>query len=163
MKKLILVRHAKAEKDSASLKDFDRDLNRKGVIQANVSAYFMKFHQYKPDLVLCSGAKRTRKTFQILQPPLFISKDQVVFNDHLYLVEKDKILKEIKNTHETIDCLMLVGHNFGISDVLSDLIGEQRTMSTADVAVLELNVQSWSDIVSGIASLKDYFTPKVTQ
>lgn len=163
MKKLILVRHAKAEKDSASLKDFDRDLNRKGVIQANVSAYFMKFHQYKPDLVLCSGAIRTRKTLKILQQPLFISNDHIVFKDQLYLAEKEKILDEIISTPENIKCLMLVGHNFGISDLLNELIGDERTMSTADVAVLELNIHSWKETIAGIANLVDHFKPVVSQ
>ncbi|HKR02167.1 MAG TPA: histidine phosphatase family protein, partial [Pyrinomonadaceae bacterium] len=62
MKKLLLLRHAKSSWDDASLPDFERPLNERGRRAAPLMGEFMRRQKIRPDLVICSPARRTRET-----------------------------------------------------------------------------------------------------
>jgi phosphohistidine phosphatase len=59
---LIIVRHAKAESFS-STPDLSRPLTPRGHADANAAGAWLAAHGYRPDLVICSPARRTRQTW----------------------------------------------------------------------------------------------------
>ena len=59
---LIIVRHAKAESFS-STPDLSRPLTPRGHADANAAGAWLAMHGYRPDLVICSPARRTRQTW----------------------------------------------------------------------------------------------------
>jgi phosphohistidine phosphatase len=82
MKKLLLIRHAKAEKDT-SVKDFDRPLKYTGIQDASFMADRLKEHKLVPKIIVSSPALRTKTTAEI-------------FTDHFKLSEPklDKTIYE---------------------------------------------------------------------
>lgn len=59
---LIIVRHAKAE-SFGNTPDLSRPLTPRGHADANAAGAWLAAHGYRPDLVICSPAKRTRQTW----------------------------------------------------------------------------------------------------
>ena len=63
MNRLILMRHAKAERDSGSGRDMDRPLSSRGVADAGLVARALADRGVRPDVALVSAAARTRQTW----------------------------------------------------------------------------------------------------
>jgi phosphohistidine phosphatase len=63
---LLVIRHAKAEDQSASGTDFDRALVEKGFAQARRLGAFLKRIDRRPDVVLTSPLVRARETAETL-------------------------------------------------------------------------------------------------
>ena len=57
---LVLVRHAKAETPGEQ-PDFDRALTATGRADADAAGAWLADHGLRPQLVLCSAARRTRR------------------------------------------------------------------------------------------------------
>ena len=65
MRRLILLRHAKTERDAPSGKDQDRRLDERGRHDGAEMGRWLALHDYRPDLVLISTATRTQETAPI--------------------------------------------------------------------------------------------------
>jgi phosphohistidine phosphatase SixA len=55
---------------------------------------------------------------------------------------------------------MMVGHNPGFEGFVSLLTGNQESMPTAAVAVIDLNIDKWSDVKNGEGGLIEVIRPK---
>lgn len=64
MQRLILIRHAHAERDSPSGDDFDRPLSAKGRHQATRAGVRLAEAGFTPDLAIVSAAARTAETWE---------------------------------------------------------------------------------------------------
>jgi phosphohistidine phosphatase len=67
---LSLLRHAKSSWKNPTLPDHDRPLNSRGKAQAPMVGKAMAKRGLNPDLVLCSTARRTRDTLDLVLPEL---------------------------------------------------------------------------------------------
>jgi phosphohistidine phosphatase len=139
MKTLILLRHAKSELPSVNQKDFDRRLNDRGQIDIVKVSVAFNLLGILPDCILCSSAVRTKET---LDAYLKVSghKTKVLYLDQLYHASASEILSTVNQYDNQYNCIMVVGHNFGIStlaDKLSSNGAEQ--MSTSAIHVLEFS------------------------
>src|SRR5918996_5979084 len=70
MKRLYLLRHAKSSWDDPTLADHDRPLAPRGRRAAKVMAKHLHRNGIAPELVLCSGSRRTRQTLKRIAPGL---------------------------------------------------------------------------------------------
>ena len=66
MKTLCLMRHAKSGWDDPSLSDHDRPLTARGVEAAGLVGRHLKQRGVRPDLVLCSTARRAAETLALV-------------------------------------------------------------------------------------------------
>lgn len=150
--KLYLLRHAKTNQESPTGKDFDRALLPKGKAQCEL----MRDHLagIKDLYVLCSGAKRTRQTLDLIH----LMNPEVEYSDLLYLCSKDTILRHIWNCKTEKD-LMIVGHNFGISDVAEYLLEDYIEMRTCELIVINFDIESWQEASIGLGHLSDRYRP----
>jgi phosphohistidine phosphatase len=156
-KRLFLVRHGDAP--SVSENDFDRILSKNGVLEIKQASNFLK--DYKIDFFLCSCAPRAIQTFENLDIP---DKENIVlFSDIIYKNDVDNILNLISSVDDQYNSLCIVGHNPTITD-LTNLLLKSSTVqyfNTGQVAILDLDLESWSEIYFSDASLSSNFTPYV--
>ena len=68
MTTLLLLRHAKSSWDTMSLPDYDRPLAKRGRKAAPLIGAEIAQLGLRPDLILCSGAVRTRETLDLVLP-----------------------------------------------------------------------------------------------
>lgn len=139
--RIYLLRHAEAAWALPGQKDFDRPLSEKGYADAEVVADRASDMGYKPDLVLSSTATRCRQTADAVHRAVGEAAD-LRFVDELYEATPDIYIAII--AAQSVESVMLIGHNPTMEQTLEALIGHQalsQTMPTgfppAGLAVLD--------------------------
>lgn len=133
MRKLILMRHAKAEAKAASGDDFDRALAERGRRDAEIMGRVLAEAGLTPDLALVSAAERTRQTWAGLAGTF--AGAEVRFERKLYNASSHAIRDAIERAADQADTLIVVGHNPGIPVAMLELMVEgAEPASTIDKA-----------------------------
>ena len=167
MKRLYLLRHAKAASYSQSGEDHDRPLSDKGKTRLDLIADYVTEHAIQPQIVLTSTSLRTRETVDRLMPclPPDIPVKEL---RRLYLADVDDILTEVYGLSETYDSALLVGHNPGFHELAYTLArrGQNACIEklaskfpTAAFAALRFDVESWGSITPGQGELDHLVFP----
>lgn len=168
MLKLYLLRHAKSSWNEPALQDFDRPLAPRGWNTAPLIGDYMAESAYHPDYALCSPARRTRETLEIIEPVL-PGPIETFMNDSLYHAEPSAMLELISSMPARCKQLLSVGHNPGTQELAVLLTGSGDSklwqslwshFPTAGLAVLEFNMDTWDKIRPRSGHLTDFITPK---
>lgn len=172
MKRLLLLRHAKAVPAGAKSGDHDRALNERGRKDAPRIGVMMQHKGYLPDFVLCSTSKRTVETWEHIAPELN-SQPEVAFSDELYLASPKTVANALRAVREPAKVVLLIGHNPGLEDFAKALARKPRTVEerrrldtmaakfpTSALAVLDFDVEAWNEIAAGAGVLVDFIRPK---
>jgi phosphohistidine phosphatase len=170
VKRLLLLRHAKAEGQAAD--DHKRALIDRGKKDSARIGRFLREEIYIPDLILSSDAKRTRETLDHLLPELGV-KAPVQYQHELYLAEPEVIFSAIRRAPDKSGVLMVVGHNPGLEQCALALASVplekklRRRYDTMDekfptcaIAVIDFEVDSWRDVTPGSGELDAFVRPK---
>lgn len=161
MRTLLLMRHAKSAWDDPALGDHERVLNARGRRDAPRMGELLLREGLVPDLVLCSGAARTRETAALLFEAFGVVPE-VVYDDALYLASPVTLL-DVVAAAPAADTLLVLAHNPGIAEWASALAGRELAYPTATVAAFECAIDAWSGLpgVSRSAvSLRGSWRPK---
>lgn len=159
MKTLLLMRHAKSNKDSKA-PDLDRPLSKRGEKDAEKMADLLVEKQLLPNYLLTSSARRSRET---ANPILNRITGNITFKSTqaLYMAEAPDILAVVQTVEDNPDCLMIVGHNPGLESFLQYLCGEVESLSPAAIACLTLPIDAWSDLTLDVrATQYEVWRPK---
>jgi len=156
MKKLLLVRHAKAEKDTAA-RDFDRPLKYIGMQDAGFMADRIKDKSIVPEFIITSPAQRTKTTAEIFADHLGLP--EAGENKAIYEASEKTLLKVINGFSDKYSFIALVGHNPGIAYILQYLTGETREVHTSTVALIDFETDDWGSISKESGKLTYYSSP----
>ncbi len=159
MKRLIVVRHAKAT-HKPGFADIDRPLTGRGRRDAKAAGEWLVSDELIiPEVVLCSTSCRTRQTWDQLAIALAAGRDiDVQYVRRLYEAGDDDVLDIIGATPDDVRTLMIVGHNPAMQDVASGLTGQgDLGFPTTAVAVIDLG--GWARLVPGAGSVHAFWTP----
>ncbi len=156
MKRLILLRHAKAEAAGHG-EDHARDLAPRGAMDAAWAGASIASAGWDPDLALVSDARRTRATFDALAQHL-AEVPRHRLEARLYEASPDDILAVIAATGPEVACLLVVGHNPGVAQTAlrlarggdADAVARLgRGFPTATIAAFSLPTERWEDVAAG--------------
>lgn len=122
MRKLILMRHAKAEAKAPSGEDFDRGLTGRGYRDAEIMGRVLAEAGLAPDLALVSAAERTRQTWDGVSQSFPAA--EVRFDKKLYNAASGAIRDAVERVADEADTLLLIGHNPGVPVAMLELMLE---------------------------------------
>jgi len=166
---LYLLRHAKSSWNEPALKDFDRPLAPRGWNTAPLMGEYMQNKGYQPDTILCSPAKRTRETLDMVERHL-AKPHHIYMNKAIYHADSSKLLELVRSAARNTQKLLLIGHNPGIQELALTLAGDGDRQSwqnmwskypTAALAVLSFDVENWPQIKARAGKLIDFKSPKM--
>lgn len=149
MKNLILIRHAKSSWE-APLKDFDRPLMKKGILDAhNVSANISKFLP-KTFLMWSSTAARALETALIFAQNISYPLESIIYKDDLYTFDEKQLEKVIKSCDNAFESVILFGHNEAITNFVNKF-GDVfiDNVPTSGFVSLQFDTESWAEIDKG--------------
>jgi phosphohistidine phosphatase len=154
MKTLVLLRHAKTERDSSTGRDFDRALTDRGRQDAEKIGARVRERELAFDLVLASPARRSAETVECagLHSPRF--------DERIYDASSMQLLGIVQQARDEVDRLMMVGHNPGFERLASQLTGADIEMPTGALVEIELPVARWHDAEAGCGRLVRFLKPK---
>jgi phosphohistidine phosphatase len=156
--RLLLLRHAKSSWDDPVLGDHERPLARRGERAAKLIGEHLRGEHAPVSLVLCSSARRTRETLELVAPA-----GEIVIEDELYGASADRLLERLRAVPDEVDSVLLIGHNPAIHALAVGLSGStelaDRKFSTGALAALTFD-RPWAALEPGCASLDSFVTPR---
>lgn len=157
MKKIFIVRHAKATWMEDIGQDQQRPLDQEGVADASKAGKLLAQENLIPELILSSTAMRAEQTARLIANGLELPEFKIVYKNALYNASAETILLVFQSIETDEETIMVVGHNPGISNFLSLLTdGSSVNMGPCDMAILELDIDSWKNCLPGKAFLSRY-------
>ena len=165
MKILGLMRHAKSDWDDLATRDFDRGLNDRGRKGARLIGNHIRDHGVKWEVMLASPAARVKQTIASAFPgaePRWI--------EQLYLASGETILDTVSAEGGDAECVLVIGHNPGLQEVLFELVDPRNEnelfdeasakFPTAAFAVFECDIEHWLDLRKGCGKLVHFARPR---
>ena len=159
MKKLYIVRHTQKEEEFTK-DDYDRDLSPEGLEKAKLSAENFAKKNIPIDLIVASPAIRTKKTAEIFADALDYKKS-IMYNEVLYMAFVNELFETISYTFDTVDSMLLVGHNPSLTALAITLVGFKEKFEQGAIIQIIFDCDSWIDISVENAKLVFYELPNI--
>ena len=160
MKDIYVLRHAKSSWDNSNLSDFDRPLADRGISDAKKMSNFLKDMNIKIDKVLCSNAIRAKETFDLTADGFNFEIDKATYLDKLYFGDTTTIIQDLKELDESLNNILIVGHNPTLHYLVEILTNEPiNRFTTCNLATISYDGE-WVSLNSQQCSLKSLIRPK---
>lgn len=158
---LYLVRHAKSSWENTGIEDILRPLSKRGKYDAPLMGKLLFERNEIPDLIISSPAKRAYSTAKKIALELGYPKTEIMKQDQLYMAGIDDFNEVLSGVPQDKRKLMLVSHNFGITDFANQLTGSDiSNIPTCGVVRIDLNISSWINAASNRGKLIFFEYPK---
>ena len=163
-RRLYVLRHAKSSWDNPGERDHDRPLSPRGKRAVKLLARYVHENQIKPELTLCSTARRAIETLEGVDPP-----GERVIESLLYGAGYEQLMDRLRQLPADLRSVMIVGHNPGLQVLVVRLArgGEgleeiRRKYPTGALATLDFAAR-WNQIEADVAELIGYVSPRALQ
>lgn len=161
MKRLILVRHAKASKDDPRLADAERPLTERGERDAAETGRRLAKRGPHPDCVVTSPARRALETAKLIARELDFPWRGIRQDPRIYEADADELLEVVHDLEGAVEIALLVGHNPGFSE-FAQLVAKdfREDLPTCGVVVVEFAADTWRGARRGGGRLLVFDSPK---
>jgi phosphohistidine phosphatase len=168
MRRLLLFRHAKAERSEPGMEDRGRKLIERGRTDAGRIGAYMASHALLPDRVMVSPSERTLETWKlaaaaIRKAPAGTSVEQ------LYGATPNAILGVIKDAPASAHSLLIVGHNPGLHELALMLVASgdsemrehlREKLPTSGLVIIDFAFDNWIRVHPKSGRLERFVSPK---
>jgi phosphohistidine phosphatase len=148
MKRLIFVRHGKAEEASHGISDFERSLTLKGKVISRMMALKLSEKEKSPGIFITSPAFRALETAIIFAGELGINSDEIILKSSIYNKMSLKNLYSIlSGIDEDVDTITLFGHNPSFSEIANSLSNEGCDyIPKTGIICISFEIKTWSEL-----------------
>jgi phosphohistidine phosphatase len=125
---------------------------------------------FRPELVICSPARRTRETWELTGRALG-GEPLVAIEPRLYGAEVEELLEVLREVPSAIRTVLVVAHFPGVQGLVLELVGEKHAsrtpalerlrekVPTAGAAVVDLP-GDWAALRRGTGTLTAFTVPR---
>ena len=168
MLRLMLLRHAKTERNAPGGRDRDRKLMKRGRADAPMIGAYMSHHRLIPDIALVSPATRVQET-RALAAMAFARVPRMVRDERIYNANYAALAGIIGEAREA-RTLLIVGHNPGLHDLAMRLIASgdvemretlNEKLPTSGLVVIDLPLDDWSLLHDHAGRLERFVSPRL--
>ena len=160
MKTLLILRHAKSSWKEIGRSDHDRPLNKRGKRDAPRIGRWLRQQDLVPEMIICSTANRAKSTAEAVAEAMGY-EGEIELTRSFYLADPETYIERCAQLPNHIERVMVVGHNYGVEELVYDLSGQHETMPTGATAYLTLPIDSWRDFSAETpATLHAVWRPK---
>ena len=156
MKTLYILRHAEKNATNPSDYDYDIELTKKGEEDSKLIGEKLKEKKVLPDLIVSSPAIRARSTTEIVAKQIGYRKN-IMYNEVIYEAFLNEIVESITYTFDTIDSLMIVGHNPSLSALAITYTEFKQELKMANALRIDFDCNSWTAISKENAKFIELF------
>jgi phosphohistidine phosphatase len=162
MKKLILTRHAKSDWSNRLQKDFDRELNERGLNDATMMGLRLAKRDIKIDNLISSTATRAKQTALLIANEIKYDQNKIDWIDKLYHAPPYIIQEVVLEVDDNFNTILIVCHNNGISDFANSLTGfVTDNMPTCGMMAFDIETETWAGFETAKKTLSFYDYPKM--
>jgi phosphohistidine phosphatase len=165
MKKLTILRHAKAEPPENYPGDSVRPLTKRGEKDAALIATFLTQLDPLVDWVLSSPALRAEQTAKIVAKH-FSGIAPVIYDEQIYEADAGLLLTLLRSIPPEQEHALLVGHNPSLESLVAGLCSGapgslECRLTTAGMAHIHVEIMRWDQIRWGAGVLQLLVQPRV--
>jgi phosphohistidine phosphatase len=161
MKTLYIVRHAKSSWEFTGLGDHERPLMEKGRQRTSLITEYLKKNNVSPDLLISSHATRAFDTAVLIAQAIGYPPESIRINKMFYHANEEDIFDEICEVPDTVQSLMIVGHNPTFTDFANQFLDSKiEWLPTSGVVSVSFNTERWEKIMETKSSLNFIIFPK---
>lgn len=162
MKKLYIIRHAKSSWDDPNLRDHDRPLNARGERDKVIMARFVKANFTDIEMLYTSTAMRALDYAVAIH---IHSGLKLEVDETLYTFDSRTLLRFFLRLPERYSSVGIVSHNPAVTEIINHLaqLDERQKITnlpTSAIAVIECDVQKWSELAANSGTVVDFARPK---
>jgi len=163
-KSLFLVRHAKSDWSNQGQKDYDRELNGRGLGDAPKMGGRLAEMNVMPDLIISSPAVRAKLTAEYIAEQLQYEVDRIQFDEEIYEASTRSLLSVINGLDDKYNKVMIFGHNPTLTYLTEYLTKSPiGNIPTCGAVEIEFEVDSWKEVTGDVGKLKWFIYPKEGQ
>lgn len=162
MKKIILVRHGKAEDPDLEISDYERSLTVKGKKISRVMAQRLLEKEREHVVLITSPAFRALETAIIFAETFGIEPENIILRNMMYYKMNFQYLPELLSlAKEEINTIILFGHNPSFTDI-ANILSKQGCdfLPKSGIATISFNVMTWSEIRRDSGKLEYFLKPE---
>lgn len=160
MKRLVIVRHAKAVHTGYN-RDFTRELAERGINDSSLVTKELDRLAIKPDHIISSPATRAITTARIYATDLGFNRNNIEKQEALYFeYTTQDFIDMIQKTPDKVNTLFVFGHNPFVHFMATNLTNNfDGHMPTASTVVIDFNIDNWQNIEARTGNVKHHLYP----
>lgn len=167
MKTILLLRHAKSDRDNLVLADYERPLAKRGLKDAPRMGAVLSSFELVPDRILASPAQRAKETAELAAEACGYKK-AIEWHEAFYGGNAEDLIAALQRLPNSVEQVLLVGHNPTMEETVSALItGDEGqpiiTMPTAGLACLQVDIGDWAELEPGEGVLQWFLIPRLVK
>ncbi|HAX94085.1 MAG TPA: hypothetical protein DCY25_09130 [Bacteroidales bacterium] len=161
MKRMIFVRHGKAEEHTGSNDDYLRSLTDKGKTVSEKMARVLKKKEKNPAVMVSSPAFRAYETAAIFARVLGYDPEKIILKESLYSPASLKSFSLITGElDEKTDTVIFFGHNPSFTEIPNLLsVTGCDVLPKSGIVCLSFLTDTWKDISRGKGSVEYFLKP----
>jgi len=162
MKKIIFVRHGKAEDPAQEISDFERSLTLKGKIISRRMAQRLMEKEKSPGIMITSPAFRALETAIIFAGTFGVEPEKIILNSRIYFKMNFQYLPELLALiSEDNNAVTLFGHNPSFTELAGILSREGCDfIPKSGIIGISFNVMTWSEIRRNSGNMEYFLKPE---
>jgi len=156
IKRLFLIRHAKAELGSDTLQDIDRPLSLRGYEAAHFMSRHMKGNHH-PHAMISSPAIRAISTALIFAREFEFPENLLQLNGSFYESTVENLVTQIAGFDDACEHIFMFGHNPSITQ-LANILTESRIdhVPTCGIVGIDIGASTWKALDKAKLHFFDY-------
>jgi phosphohistidine phosphatase len=171
MRRLLLFRHAKAERAIPGTPDRDRPLIERGRKDAARIGSYMATHGLLPERVLISPSVRTQETWKVAAAE-FKREPGATSVEKLYDATVHAVFAVIKDAPRTAHTLLVLGHNPGLHELALMLIASgdvearerlREKLPTSGLVIIDFAFDDWVRLHPHSGRLERFVSPRTLE
>ena len=164
MKKMIFVRHGRAEESTSMIPDYERSLTTKGKNISEQMALILKQKEKTPAVLVTSPAFRAYETALVFARVLEYDPDRIILKNNLYshatLKSFSEILEEIS---DDINSVIFFGHNPSFTEIPDRLSKSGcNFLPKTGIVCISFKTYTWKEIVREKGTIDYFLKPEKT-
>jgi phosphohistidine phosphatase len=164
MKKMIFVRHGRAEESSSMIPDYERSLTTKGKNVSEQMALILKQKEKIPVVLVTSPAFRAYETALVFARVLDYDPDKIILKNCLYNKATLNSFSEIvEKISDDINSIIFFGHNPSFTEI-ADRLSKNGCdfLPKSGIVCISFKTDTWRGIVREKGTIDYFLKPEKT-
>jgi len=162
MKKIVFVRHGRAEDQASEISDFERSLTVKGKVISGIMARAYREKEIDPGQLITSPAFRALETAMIFALEYEIKPEMIRLESDLYhKADLNVLLAIIKTINDETNIITLFGHNPSFTQMADRLaVKGWEFMTKTSIVCISFNSKTWKGIKPDTGKIEYFLKPE---
>ena len=162
MKKIVFIRHGRAEDPSPEITDFERSLTIKGKAISKMMANRFLEKESDPGLIITSPAFRALETAMIFASAFNIKHEKMrIDSDLYYKTNLNTLIGILNSVSDETNIITMLGHNPAFTEMPDRLCMEGcEFLTKTSIACISFHTNKWSEIKPDSGKMEYFLKPE---